>query len=298
MRLNAIKVFISRPTWPLIIAATLLLFITVVMSLSGIGYAINVDEERRYIKENKQYTAWTETPEYQVCDQIRKACESARSSHLSEIDAFLGARDAEDACRTRNPAWSDRCSLPKPRAPDSFKITQVFESPLVLFPLLVPLTFFSLRRFFLINHLGWQRVTFLGSIGVGFLTLVLLLNYAELKVATVLQFAFVVLSTTLFALSLPSYLSSAYRWITEGFRSGGAAASTHEPIDQVGHANERLTLSWRPLKGLLWACVAVLIFTAAFVLSPESTARGMVVAALAGVAVLSIRAVARLFKAR
>jgi hypothetical protein len=262
--------------------------------------------------DSEDYVAW-QTSEGLACAAIRKSCEenepatpadgekpdipeelrstyerltAEKSQFEREYEAFLDQRRRVEICS--KPKMSAAGLSCEPRQEPILDVERVLVSPLVLYPLLVPYVFAVMRRFYAVQHLGWQRVSLVFSgLVASAMTYQVFENSLGFEDA-VATLALFILVPGAAALAGPSLALQGYRWISEGFipeksrPESGAAVKPTEPV-------EPLSLSWSSMRAVLKFCGIAALLLAGLVFQPNTTIAGITVGAIVGGVVVLVR---------
>lgn len=280
-----IKNIFVRPSWPLIFTATILVAVTFITLRGALLYV-------EWVVDSRQYVAWTSSDNANTCKQIEAAC---FEKHL-QLESRVSAKDKQDIyeriaeemlCKEKSTPSNLNCNVYEPIEPS---VISILNSPWSAFSFVIPMAFFSMRRFYDIKHLGWERVTALLSITVGLSTLYYILqdgwifNWRELPTVTL-----VIASSAMFVLCFPVIFRHIYRWLSEGFKT-----STSDPKTTLSSASgsigddKKITLSWAAIKPVAYACLIFLGVLLSILFFPEKSAKAMISGLVSSVSVVLV----------
>lgn len=288
-----IKQFFLRPSWPLIFAASMLVALTILTLRGAFLYV-------EWIVNSREYVAWTSSNDAKTCKQIETAC---FEKHL-QSESTATAKDEENPyiriaeerlCKKRATPSNLNCEVYEPIEPS---ILSIPNSPWSAFPFVIPMAFFSMRRFYGIKHLGWERVTALLSITTGLSTLYYILqdgwsfNWRELPTVTLL-----IASSAMFVLCLPVIFRHIYLWLSEGFKTPTSDQTPTPSFDSSStEDDEKILLSWATIKPVAYACLILLGVLLSILFFPEKSAKAMISGLVSSVGVVFVVWIFRLLR--
>ena len=136
--------------------------------------------------------------------------------------------------------------------------------------------FFSIRRLYGIQHLGWQRITVVASTGFGLLFLFVF--YSEFNRENILYLPLICLPLVLLGFMIPSAGVYLYKWIGEGFQKNTSEASSNavEVTTVSGSDDVKISLNWESVKPIIKAVAIFLAVIMALLFKPEIVVKGAV----------------------
>jgi hypothetical protein len=277
--------FFLRPTWPLIFTSTLIVLLTVFGCLYALLYVDDIFKERNYSIELSRYESWLASNEGGLCSEILKSCEKEayriyplekNKSFYDQLTEYDDWEKYKERCQIKYSNWSDRCLTNPPQKPEPHTIIEILGSALLLYPFLIPVMFFSIRRLYGIQHLGWQRITVVASTGFGLLFLFVF--YSEFNRENILYLPLICLPLVLLGFMIPSAGVYLYKWIGEGFQKNTSEASSNavEVTTVSGSDDVKISLNWESVKPIIKAVAIFLAVIMALLFKPEIVVKGAV----------------------
>jgi hypothetical protein len=273
-----------RPSWSLLLTATVLVAVTLLTLRGALLYV-------EWIVNSRTYVAWTKSPEAQACQEIKSAC---HAKYLEEVASSGSGKDEKNIfalildevrCVEKNKPAALYCDENAPTEPS---ISDILMSPWTLLSAVIPIAFFSVRRYYSMNHLGWQRVSALLSVAVGLGMLVYVFqdwtfNWYELPTIVL-----VVLAPAFSILALPVMVRFAYGWLSEGFKADTSTVKVGVPESENAQPIERLPLTWSSIRPILYTCLIILGVLLSILFFPEKSAKAMISGLVSSVGVVAV----------
>lgn len=288
-----IKQLFLRPSWSLIFATSMLVALTILTLRGAFLYV-------EWIVNSREYVAWTSSNDAKTCKQIETAC---FEKHL-QSESTASAKDKQNIyeriveemlCKEKSTPSNLNCKVYEPTEPSALSI---LNSPWSAFPFVIPMAFFSMRRFYDIKHLGWERVTALLSITTGLSTLYYILqdgwsfNWRELPTVIL-----VIASSAMFVLCFPMIFRLIYLWLSEGFKT---PTSNQPPTPSFASSStegdEKISLSWATIRPIAYACLILLGVLLSILFFPEKSAKAMISGLVSSVGVIFVVWIFRLLR--
>lgn len=280
---SKVKQFFTKPSWGLILASSLAIAVT----LFSVKYVYRYVE---WAERNQHHIAWMKSDAPRKCNEVESICfaeaklakPSLASTPNNSFDLYLGLRETPEyaTCKDRFNFESLQCWAAEEVTfseylgwEDTFAIVIQQVLATIFFQ---AFAFFSIRRFYDLNHLGWQRITGAAAVLVGlgfFYTILSSRNYHQ-DAQNLLKISIVALFLVFATAALPSLIRDAYNWFREGFSQNSTqvvnADETETAIPHIG-----LNFSWKSILPVLKYCALVLMIGFLSMLRPESSGKAL-----------------------
>jgi hypothetical protein len=277
------KQFFTKPSWELILASSLVIAVTL-FSVKYVYHYVG------WVERTQQHIAWMKSDAPRQCKDVQSICSTeaalakpslAKASNNS-FDLYGDLLDTPEyaTCKNRFNFESLKCWAGEEVTFSEYlgwENTFIIEIQRFLATIFFQaFAFFSIRRFYDLNHLGWQRITGAATVlvGLGFFYTILGSRNSHQDAQDLLKISIVALILVFATAALPSLIRDAYNWFREGFSQNSTQAVNADETETALPHNS-LNFSWRSISPVLKYCALVLMIGLLGMLRPESSGRAL-----------------------